>query len=397
MMIVIQKFGGTTVSSVSKRLLVAKRIKDTIDLGLSPIAVISAIGRLGEPYSTDSLLSLVRPNRIKARDLDLLMSVGEIISCVLMVDTLASIGVNAKPYTGGQAGIITDESYGKANILHVKPEPILECLKKGIVPVVAGFQGITEHDQITTLGRGGSDTSAAILAKAVDADRIEIYTDVDGIMTADPNIVKEARKLNELSYSELFEMADQGAKVIHPKAVSIAMSKQIPLIIKNIAGNDPGTLISNRKIEKQKKDLVTSIVHISGRCQVKALYDNSDEKIGILKELADKGISLDIINVFPSHMVFTIEKQAKVQVEQILASMATSFSVLDGLCKVSIIGEGMKGVPGVIYKAIKLLSEQGIEVLQTSDSHTTISCLIKEKDAERAVSILHQGYCLLES
>ncbi len=397
MMIVIQKFGGTTVSSVSKRLLVAKRIKDTIDLGLSPIAVISAIGRLGEPYSTDSLLSLVRPNRIKARDLDLLMSVGEIISCVLMVDTLASIGVNAKPYTGGQAGIITDESYGKANILHVKPEPILECLKKGIVPVVAGFQGITEHGQITTLGRGGSDTSAAILAKAVDADRIEIYTDVDGIMTADPNIVKEARKLNELSYSELFEMADQGAKVIHPKAVSIAMSKQIPLIIKNIAGNDPGTLISNRKIEKQKKDLVTSIVHISGLCQVKALYDNSDEKIGILKELADKGISLDIINVFPSHMVFTIEKQAKVQVEQILASMATSFSVLDGLCKVSIIGEGMKGVPGVIYKAIKLLSEQGIEVLQTSDSHTTISCLIKEKEAERAVSILHQGYCLLES
>lgn len=397
MMIVIQKFGGTTVSSVSKRLLVAKRIKDTIDLGLSPIAVISAIGRLGEPYSTDSLLSLVRPNRIKARDLDLLMSVGEIISCVLMVDTLASIGVNAKPYTGGQAGIITDESYGKANILHVKPEPILECLKKGIVPVVAGFQGITEHGQITTLGRGGSDTSAAILAKAVDADRIEIYTDVDGIMTADPNIVKEAKKLNELSYSELFEMADQGAKVIHPKAVSIAMSKQIPLIIKNIAGNDPGTLISNRKIEKQKKDLVTSIVHISGRCQVKALYDNSDEKIGILKELADKGISLDIINVFSSHMVFTIEKQAKVQVEQILASMATSFSVLDGLCKVSIIGEGMKGVPGVIYKAIKLLSEQGIEVLQTSDSHTTISCLIKEKEAERAVSILHQGYCLLES
>ena len=397
MMIVIQKFGGTTVSSVSKRLLVAKRIKDTIDLGLSPIAVISAIGRLGEPYSTDSLLSLVRPNRIKARDLDLLMSVGEIISCVLMVDTLASIGVNAKPYTGGQAGIITDESYGKANILHVKPEPILECLKKGIVPVVAGFQGITEHGQITTLGRGGSDTSAAILAKAVDADRIEIYTDVDGIMTADPNIVKEAKKLNELSYSELFEMADQGAKVIHPKAVSIAMSKQIPLIIKNIAGNDPGTLISNRKIEKQKKDLVTSIVHISGRCQVKALYDNSDEKIGILKVLADKGISLDIINVFPSHMVFTIEKQAKVQVEQILASMATSFSVLDGLCKVSIIGEGMKGVPGVIYKAIKLLSEQGIEVLQTSDSHTTISCLIKEKEAERAVSILHQGYCLLES
>jgi aspartate kinase len=397
MMIVIQKFGGTTVSSVSKRLLVAKRIKDTIDLGLSPIAVISAIGRLGEPYSTDSLLSLVRPNRIKARDLDLLMSVGEIISCVLMVDTLASIGVNAKPYTGGQAGIITDESYGKANILHVKPEPILECLKKGIVPVVAGFQGITEHGQITTLGRGGSDTSAAILAKAVDADRIEIYTDVDGIMTADPNIVKEAKKLNELSYSELFEMADQGAKVIHPKAVSIAMSKQIPLIIKNIAGNDPGTLISNRKIEKQKKDLVTSIVHISGRCQVKALYDKSDEKIGILKELADKGISLDIINVFPSHMVFTIEKQAKVQIEQILASMATSFSVLDGLCKVSIIGEGMKGVPGVIYKAIKLLSEQGIEVLQTSDSHTTISCLIKEKDAERAVSILHQGYCLLES
>lgn len=397
MMIVIQKFGGTTVSSVSKRLLVAKRIKDTIDLGLSPIAVISAVGRLGEPYSTDSLLSLVRPNRIKARDLDLLMSVGEIISCVLMVDTLASIGVNAKPYTGGQAGIITDESYGKANILHVKPEPILECLKKGIVPVVAGFQGITEHGQITTLGRGGSDTSAAILAKAVDADRIEIYTDVDGIMTADPNIVKEAKKLNELSYSELFEMADQGAKVIHPKAVSIAMSKQIPLIIKNIAGNDPGTLISNRKIEKQKKDLVTSIVHISGRCQVKALYDNSDEKIGILKELADKGISLDIINVFSSHMVFTIEKQAKVQVEQILASMATSFSVLDGLCKVSIIGEGMKGVPGVIYKAIKLLSEQGIEVLQTSGSHTTISCLIKEKEAERAVSILHQGYCLLES
>ncbi|HZK34528.1 MAG TPA: aspartate kinase [Bacillota bacterium] len=399
MNIVIQKFGGTSVSDMSKRSMVTKKIKNSIKKGKSPVVVVSAMGRLGEPYSTDSLVMLVKENNrhISLRELDLIMSVGEIISSVLMVDTLNSIGVDAWAFTGGQAGIITDKNFGEANILDVRPDLVIDCINRGIVPVVAGFQGVAEDGEITTLGRGGSDTTAAVLAKALFAEQIEIYTDVDGIMTADPRIVPNARKLDSLSYSETLEIADQGAKVIHPGAIVVAMKQQIPIVIKNTASDTPGTIISTRISERKNKCPATSIVHIKGRAQIRFECSNIKRQLHLLKLLADEGISLDIINIFPDHMLFSIDQLVLRKVKEILETESTTYVITENLSKISVVGEQMKGVPGVMFRIIKLLNDKNIKILQTSDSHTTISCLVKEQDIKKAISILHEGFNLHKS
>ncbi|MGL5868099.1 aspartate kinase, partial [Clostridium chrysemydis] len=231
MKIVVQKFGGTSVSTKERRERVVNKVISAIKEGYSPIVVVSAMGRKGEPYATDTLLSLVDCNfkDSNKQAQDLLMCCGEFISSVVMSNELFNNGVNAVPLTGGQAGIITDDVFSDAKHKEVDSKELLRLVENGKVPVVTGFQGITEKGYFTTLGRGGSDTSAAILGAAVNAERIEIYTDVDGIMTADPRIVKEASLIDVISYTEVFQLADQGAKVVHPRAVDIAMKHNIPL------------------------------------------------------------------------------------------------------------------------------------------------------------------------
>ncbi|MBE6049002.1 MAG: aspartate kinase, partial [Clostridium sp.] len=218
MKIIVQKFGGTSVSTKERRKNVIKKVKKAMQDGFSPVVVVSAMGRKGEPYATDTLLSLVTDSFKKENKLaaDLLMCCGEFISSVVMSNDLEDSGIEAVPLTGGQAGIITDDNFNSASLKDVKNKKILQILSEGKVPVVTGFQGMTEDGFFTTLGRGGSDTSAAILGVALEAEKIEIYTDVDGIMTADPRIVKDASLINVISYDEVFQLADQGAKVIHP-------------------------------------------------------------------------------------------------------------------------------------------------------------------------------------
>lgn len=221
MKIVIQKFGGTSVATQQRRERVTDRIIDALNKGNSPVVVVSAIGRKGDPYATDTLLSLINNGEcsVDKREEDLLMSCGEIISAVVMAETLEKRGYSVRVLTGGQAGIVTDANHTDAEILRVDTIRLTALLSSGIIPIVTGFQGMTEDGDVTTLGRGASDLTAAVLGEALRASEIQIYTDVDGIMTADPRIVPDAKVIDCISYNEVFQLADYGAKVIHPRAV----------------------------------------------------------------------------------------------------------------------------------------------------------------------------------
>jgi len=221
--IIVQKFGGTSVATHDSRLLIAGKVSAAVELGFSPVVVVSAIGRRGDPYATDTLIGLLRSEvgSPEPRELDFVMSCGELISCAIMCSTLKACGLDAVALSGGQAGIKTDGVFNSAEIVNLDPEPVLRHLRAGKVVVVAGFQGENESGEVTTLGRGGSDTTAAALGAALKAEVVEIYTDVAGIKTADPRLVPDARTIDRLTYDETFQMAQEGAKVIHQKAVGL--------------------------------------------------------------------------------------------------------------------------------------------------------------------------------
>lgn len=398
MKIIVQKFGGTSVSTEERRQSVIKKVKRAIEDGFSPVVVVSAMGRKGEPYATDTLLSLVTNTFKKENKLatDLLMCCGEFISSVVMSNDLENSGIKAVPLSGGQAGIITDNNFSSASLKNVNNKNILDILSQGKVPVVTGFQGLTEDGFFTTLGRGGSDTSAAILGVALEAEKIEIYTDVDGIMTADPRIVHDASLINVISYDEVFQLADQGAKVIHPNAVEIAKSGNIPLVIKNTMNDCEGTIINNMG-DRSKKRVVTGITSNNDRIQVCITLEANKENENynnILEIVAENKISLDLINIFPDKQIFTIESSMKEKMISILEKLQVKAELTENLSKIALVGAGMRGIPGVMAKIYKALSDSKVEVLQTADSHMTIWCLIHTEKLEKAINAIHNAFKL---
>jgi aspartate kinase len=398
--IIIQKFGGTSVSSEERRTQVVAKVKDAINRGFSPVIVVSAMGRIGEPYATDTLLSLV-DNRFKRNNLqalDMLMCCGEIISSVVMSNILVNEGIQAIPLTGGQAGIVTNENFSEAELIYTNPDNIIKIIETGKVPVVTGFQGITKDGYLTTLGRGGSDTSACILGDALKAQEIEIYTDVDGIMTADPRIVKEATLINSISYNEIFQLADQGAKVIHPRAVECARKANIPILIKNTMSNGKGTLINNYG-DKNSGKIVSGITHLNNRIQVTIkLKDNKENENYryLLEVLAKNNISLDLINIFPTEQIFTIDSRKKENVQEVLNKINIRYNLTEDCSTIALVGIGMRGVPGIMAKIMNTLVENSIEILQTADSNMTIWCLIKSEHVDDALNLLHKSFNLGE-
>lgn len=398
MRILVQKFGGTSMATEETRKNVVDKIKEAKKEYDNVVVVVSAIGRLGAPYATDSLLHLVnyKNTLLSPKEIDLLMSVGETISALVITNTLLENGIKACALTGGGAGIVTDNDFNNAKVIDIKTEPIMKLLNEGIIPVVAGFQGKTVENEITTLGRGGSDTTASLLGEALKADAIEIYTDVDGIMTADPRICKSAKIIDELSYNEVFQMAGSGAKVIHPRAVEVARRSGIPLIIKNTFNNSRGTSIK-RFIKSERKEtiqdkLITSIAHKTNIIQFSIQGEIDDENF--FTELADENVSIDIINIFPERKVFTIDDTCKNKVIKLINKYDAPYTYIDNCCKVTVIGEKITGVPGVMAKIIRCLSKSSVEILQTADSLSTIACLIKEKDLEIAAEALHKEFML---
>lgn len=398
MKILVQKFGGTSVSTKERRKQVINKVIKAMELGFSPVVVVSAMGRKGEPYATDTLLSLVTNQFKNSNPLatDLLMCCGEIISSVVMCNDMNNEKLDAVPLTGGQAGIKTNNNFNNASIENLDPSLILKLLKEGKIPVVTGFQGITEDSFFTTLGRGGSDVTASLLGVALNAEGIEIYTDVDGIMTADPRIVEDAKLIKEISYNEVFQFADQGAKVIHPRAVEIAMKGNIPLLIKNTMSDCVGTIIDNFG-EIDSSNVITGITHMDNRVQVKVeINENIDNENyhDLLPVLADNFISIDLINVFPNQKIFTIDSKDLSKFDEIMKKLDLKYTYIEKCSKISIIGSRMRGIPGIMARILKSLIKEKIDVLQTADSHTTIWCLVESKYSEAAIKALHNEFKL---
>ena len=398
MKILVQKFGGTSVSTPERRSQVVEKVLKALENGYATVVVVSAMGRKGEPYATDTLLSLV-DSEFKEKNLlstDLLMCCGEIISTVVMCEELARANIKCVPLTGGQAGIITNDNFGSAAVKRVDTENIRNLLASGVVPVVAGFQGCTEKGYFTTLGRGGSDVTAALLGAALKAEEVEIYTDVDGIMTADPRIVKDASLIKKISYNEVFQFADQGAKVIHPRAVEIAMNSNITLSIKNTMSESEGTLISNFSL-KETEEIITGITHVDKRVQIKVCFiDNEDNPSynTLLDKLAEQQISIDLINVFPHEQIFTIDYKDKTKIESIMRNLRIRYTLVENCSKIAVIGSRMRGTPGVMARILRTIYSEGIEIFQTADSHLTIWCLVRSEFAQKAINALHKEFKL---
>lgn len=404
MKILVQKFGGTSVATPEVRLAVKDKVKNAVDEGFIPVVVVSAIGRNGAPYATDTLINYLKEENlsVNVRELDMMMCCGEIISACVMTATLQKFGINAMALTGGQAGIFTDSQFGAARIKHIDGDNIKHLLESGIVPVVCGFQGITENNgKFTTLGRGGSDVTAAALGVALNAEAIEIYTDVDGIMTADPRIVKDAATLRKISYGEVCQMAHQGAKVIHPRAVEIAMQRSIPLIVKSTFSNLPGTLITNdisgeREIDDVRERVASGVTHLTDLAQFRVKLNAEDVSSGkkLFEDLANAGISVGCLNLSESGAMFAVFKPDMQHTCEVLEATDFEYELNDSCAKVSVVGSAMRGVPGVMATFVAALAQKKINILQTVDSDTTISVIIKEDYLVDAVTALHKAFKL---
>ncbi|MDT3698908.1 MAG: aspartate kinase [Thermincola sp.] len=399
----VQKFGGTSLTSIELREQVVRKIISASNEGYTPVVVVSAIGRQGDPYATDTLLKFVGAinPEIPPKELDNLMACGEIISGIAMVATLEKHGHRAVFLTGGQAGIITDDKHTDAHIIEIKPKLIHKYAAEGMTVIVAGFQGQTEDGLVTTLGRGGSDTSAAALGVALNAEAIDIYKDVEGIMTADPNIVTDAKVLDVITYNEICQLAHEGAKVIHPRAVEIARQKNIPMRVKCTFSDAPGTLVTSsaydRPVAIKKDRIITGITHIPNVTQIKVYttgFEAEQPQLKIFKAMALSGISVDFINIYPDVVIYTVKDGVAEKAAQILENMGFSPELTPSCAKVSAVGAGMAGVPGVMASIIEALAAENIKILQTADSHSTIWCLVKQDEMERAIRALHKHFSL---
>lgn len=397
--ILVQKFGGTSVASVEKMNEVCNIIEQYKKKGNDLVIVVSAMGRKGEPYATDTLINLCTNvnKKSKKRELDLIMSCGEIISGTILSSMLEARGIPSIFLTGMQAGIITTKVYSNSKIKEINPTRIHRELDEGKVVVIAGFQGGTEDGEVTTLGRGGSDTSAVAIGKALGSETVQIYTDVDGIMTADPRIEPAAKILDYCDYEEVFQMAEKGAKVIHPRAVELAKNGDIVLEIKNTLNPTcKGTRIGlTRGLVSDYEDFqcrfMTSVAHKDNIAQVKV--KSSEELFSkILNEMEEKHINLDMINFFTEEKAFALEQNYIPKVEEILQKYEVKYDIRKHCAKVTLIGSKITETPGVIAKVVRALSKAGITLLQSSDSYTCLTCLVKEEDMVETVHAIHKEF-----
>ena len=405
MKIVVQKFGGTSLSDEKMRQHALNHILKARQNGFWPIVVVSAMGRNGAPYATDTLKNLIAIDHASnsRKNMDLLLSCGEIISAVVLSDLLEGAGEKAVALTGWQAGIITDDQFGNADILTIEKEKLMQYLDQGIIPVVTGFQGINSLQEITTLGRGGSDTTAVALAAALKADCVEIFTDVNGIMTADPRVVPEASMMEEVHYDEVFQMADQGARVIHPRAVEIARQNHVRVRIRNTSSDHPGTLICGKYNSfdtvyrtSRPDELMTAITQKDALTQALLFSKDAAPDIDsrLLRHLANSGVSIDMINFSVQQKMFVVDAGLTPTLKQILEDHPIQFQLMEHVSKVTLIGNRMTGIPGVMATIVQTLTEESIPLLQSSDSHATISCLVHTSQASQAVRALHRSFGL---
>lgn len=401
-MLIVQKYGGTSVANLERIRTVAERIISYKKQGHDLIVVVSAMA--GE---TDRLINLAKQitENPPLREFDLLVSTGEQVSSALLSITLQSMGYPSIALLGYQVPIYTTDLFTKARIKEIKTEKIKECLSQGKIVIIAGFQGVTEKGDITTLGRGGSDTTAVALAASLKADFCEIYTDVEGVYTADPRIVSKARKLKKISYEEMLEMASSGAKVLEMRSVELAMIYKVPLIVRSSFTNAEGTLITEED-EEMEKVLVSGITYNRNEARI-SIYGVPD-KPGIAAQIfgpvGEKGIVVDMIiqTARPdgkADLTFTVPRTDYKETLEIINGVAQKLGAekVEGdnhIAKVSIVGAGMRTHPGVATKMFETLAKHGINIMMISTSEIKISCVIDEKYTELAVRALHEAFNL---
>lgn len=399
MRILVQKFGGTSVAADDSRLAAVAHVEQALEEGYRIVVVVSAMGRRGDPYATDTLLSVTgEPVDVNSRrDLDILMACGEAISSVVFAGLLRARGHDVAVLSGAQAGIVTSGDHGDARIMEIHTKRILEELKHDRIVVVMGFQGATLEGELTTLGRGGSDTTATALGVALGAAYVDIFTDVDGIMTADPRIVEDARRLNQVTYAEICNLAYQGAKVIHPRAVEIAMQKNVPIRVRSTLSSDHGTLVTNAMEQMETAVLrdrfITGVAHTTGQSQLR-VNGNRVGRTNLFKDLAERGISVDFISVSPDRVAFTVRSVDTAAAVAVVERFGFEPQVIEHCARVAAVGAGMAGMPGVMARIMDALLAEDIEILQSADSHTTIWCLVREVDVVKAVRALHRMFSL---
>jgi aspartate kinase len=384
---VVLKFGGTSVADPEKLKAVARRLVAAREEGRRVVGVLSAMG-----HTTDELIALahqVSPDP-DPRELDMLVSVGERVSCALAAMAIKDLGHKAISLTGSQAGIVTDTTHTKAKIVEVRARRIHEALDDDRIVLVAGFQGVSTELEVTTLGRGGSDTTAVALAAALDADCV-IYTDVAGVFTADPRLVTGARKLVALSYEEMLEMASSGAGVMMARSVEIARSHNVKLHVRSTFSDGEGTWI-HEEDELLEKALISGVVH---QREETVYHVAGVAPARLFGALAEAAVNVDtILQSGSAEIVFSAPPEDRASVERTLDGMGVEWSVRDGLGKVSLVGAGMKSHPGVAAKAFATLEAAGIEPELVSTSPIKIACHVATTDVDRAVQALHEAFGL---
>jgi aspartate kinase len=402
MPVVVMKFGGTSVGSVERIQAVADRVVRTREAGNDVVVVVSAMGDTTDELSAMALRMADVPD---PRELDMLLTAGERIAMSLLGIALIARGCRAASYTGSQAGIITDTQHGRAKIVEIRPKRVVEALEGGNVVVLAGFQGLSTQYEITTLGRGASDLTAVAMAGAVGADVCEIYTDVDGVYTADPRIVPGARRIEVVSYDEMLELAAAGAKILQSRSVEMARRQGVRLHVRSSFDDRDGTWVMDDGAAMEG-------VMISGIAldteEAKVTIDDVPDRPGvaasIFKAIAAEAINVDMIVQNVSHdgttdMSFTAPLADLPRLEAVLGALAhdigaDGFSVDDGIAKVSLVGAGMKSHPGVAADMFDVLASEGINIEMISTSPIRISCVIRKGDAERALRAVHGRFGL---
>jgi len=401
MALVVQKYGGTSVGDIDRIRNVARRVIHTRDEGHRVVVVVSAMA--GE---TDKLIRLARqvtPDPDE-REMDVLVSTGEQVTIALLAMTLKSMGCDAKSYLGFQIKIATDSAFGKARITGIESEKVLEDLRNGRVVVVAGFQGVDESENITTLGRGGSDTTAVAVAAAIRADVCEIYTDVDGVYTTDPNICPKARKLSRISYDEMLEMASLGAKVLQTRSVEFAKKYDVPIHVRSSFNDNPGTIVCKEEREMERV-VVSGVTYNKNEAKIEVMRvpDVPGVAAKLFKPIADANIVVDMIIQTTStekgcaDLAFTVPKTDFSKALQIVKEGVREIGgkeVLfdENIAKVSIIGVGMRSHSNVAAQMFSALAREGINIQMISSSEIKISCVIDSKYTELAVRALHDAF-----
>ena len=385
---VVMKFGGTSVSGPERLKGVARRLVEAREAGNRVVGVLSAMGD-----TTDELLDLAREisEHPDPRELDMLISVGERISCALAAMAIVDLGHEAISLTGSQAGIVTDTVHGKAKIVEVRAKRIHDALDAGRIVLVAGFQGVSSKSlDITTLGRGGTDLTAVALAAALGAESCEIYTDVEGVFTADPRIAPNARKLHALSYDEMLELAASGARVLQLRSVEFARNHNVRLHVRSTFADADGTWITEEEDPILEKAIISAVVHTREELVYRVAGIGAAD---LFAALANASVNVDtIVQVSAGEILFSAPSEDRVDAEGTLARLGADWSLRDDLGKVSVVGAGMKSHPGVAAKTFATLRAQGVEPAVVTTSAIKIACHVPSDDVEKAVRALHEAF-----